>query len=259
MAINRCTTRIGSAALIALVSLPLGINGHGYLKSPRSRNYVAFEDGKWFPLVEADPMKEAEPQSANIGGTKGRCGVIADVRNYDSPKNALGNPLTPRVQACYQPGQIIDVSVVLTAHHKGHFEFRACPIEPYGVATQGCFDAYPLKFISDTLYGANFDPNYPDRAYIPLSTAGYVGGTWSYSYKFQLPPGLSGDLVLLQWHYITANSCVHVGYDKYNWPVGPQWPSASDLIVPNCGPLPPDGNGVPEQVRAEFEVAQGVF
>ena len=167
-------------------------------------------------LLESDPAKESEPQSANIGGTLGQCGVIAGVRNYDNPKNALGGGLTPRPQACYQPGQIIDVSVALTAHHKGHFSFKACPISPFQVPTQACFDAYPLKFISDNIYGANFDPNYPDRAYIPHATVGLSNSLYTYSYKFELPTGLSGDLVLLQWHYVTANSCVHVGYDTYN-------------------------------------------
>jgi hypothetical protein len=249
MTINRCIARIRSATLLALVSNPFAVHGHGYLKTPRSRNFVAYEDGKWWPLLESDPAKESEPQSANTGGTLGQCGVIAGVREYDYPKNALGGPLAPRPQACYQPGQIIDVSVALTAHHKGHFSFKACPISPFQVPTQACFDAYPLKFISDNIYGANFDPTYPDRAYIPLATVGMSNSLYTYSYKFELPTGLSGDLVLLQWHYITANSCVHVGYNTYNWPVGPHWPSASDLTVPNCGPLPPDGNGVPEQVR----------
>jgi len=141
--------------------------------------------------------------------------------------------------------------VELTAHHKGHFEFKACPIQPYEVATPGCFDAHPLTFISDTLYGANKDNNYPNRAYIPLGSLGFANNVYSYSYKFQLPPGLSGDLILLQWRYVTANSCVHVGYDTYDWPVGTHWPSANTLLVPNCGPLPPDGNGVPEQVSTE--------
>jgi len=130
----------------------------------------------------------------------------------------------------------------LTAHHKGHFEFKACPINPGDIPTQQCFDAHPLTFVADVLSPgesratANFDPKYPERAYIPLTD-------WELKYQYQLPPGLSGDLVLIQWHYVTANSCMHVGYDTYNWPVGFH---PGDLPV--CGPLPPDGNGVPEQV-----------
>jgi hypothetical protein len=155
----------------------------------------------------------------------------------------MGNLLPPKPQQCYQPNQIIDLEVTLTAHHKGHFEFKACPINPGDVPTQSCFDAHPLTFIADILSPgesravANFDPNYPERAYIPLTDM-------ELHYKYQLPNGLSGDLILLQWHYVTANSCTHVGYDQYNWPIG-----FHPGNVPTCGPLPPDGNGVPEQVR----------
>ena len=98
-----------------------------------------------------------------------------------------------------------------------------------------------MTFVSGQ--GANFDPNYPERAYIPLSS-----GNWNYSYKFKFPDGLSGDLVLLQWHYVTANSCTPSGYKEYNWPSGNDWHMAANLIVGSCGTLPLDGNGAPEQV-----------
>ena len=229
---------------ILVLLLPFTIHGHGYLKTPRSRNYVAHQDGVWWPLTDSTPYPESEPQSANRGGNRGQCGVIAETRNYDFPKTGAGNPLPFRAQQCYQPGQIIDLEVKLTAHHKGHFEFKACPISPGQAPTQACFDAHPLRFVSDVLSPgesratANFDPNYPERAYIPPKD--FV----DLHYRYQLPSGLSGDTVLLQWHYVTANSCMHVGYDRYNWPSGFHPGNLSQ-----CGPLPPDGNGVPEQVR----------
>jgi len=55
---------------------------------------------------------------------------------------------------------------VLTAHHKGHFVLKACPVSPGEIPSQGCFDANPLEFVSDELYGAPKDVNFPDRAYI---------------------------------------------------------------------------------------------
>jgi hypothetical protein len=92
--------------------------------------------------------------------------VIED-RNYDYPLNSLGGALPPVVQACYKPGAIVDFETRLTAYHMGHFEFFACPISPGEVPTQACFDANPLKFVSDENYGATPDPLYPERAYIP--------------------------------------------------------------------------------------------
>jgi len=34
------------------------VQSHGYLKSPRSRNFVAFEDGVWWSQSESDLPKE---------------------------------------------------------------------------------------------------------------------------------------------------------------------------------------------------------
>jgi hypothetical protein len=235
-------------ALALLLALPSAVRGHGHLTSPRSRNYVAYQDGIYWPLLESDPYKETEPQSANVGGTLAQCGIISG-RNYDRPTNALGGPLSPRPQACYLPGQVIDLKVTLTAHHKGHFEFHACPIAPGEVATGECFDNHPLRFHSEVLSSwesrspANLDPTYPERAYIH-------NGDSDLHYRFQLPSGLGGDLVLIQWHYITANTCSHVGYDQYAWPAGWARPEHGT----SCGPLPPDGIGSPEQVSTMHHI-----
>ena len=45
----------------------------------------------------------------------------------------------------------------------------ACPINYGEVPTFDCFRSNPLKFISDELYGAVPDVNYPERAYIPTT------------------------------------------------------------------------------------------
>ena len=148
------------------------------------------------------------------------------MRNYDAPLDYRGRRLPPAVQQTYVEGQIITVEVMVTTHHKGHFEFRACPlvaldepeqdVNPLPVPTKECFDSYPLKFVSDTLYGAPPDPKYPERAYIapaqiptwgpgegPDGTDGVVGAL--YTLELELPKGLNGEVVLLQWYYLTAN------------------------------------------------------
>lgn len=196
------------------------------------------------------------------------------------------------------------LQTMLTAYHMGHFEYFACPISAGEVPTQACFDANPLTFISDENYGAIPDPLYPERAYIPnngerLSCFTYCmftevitdelvsivpnafplltdyqglikdGDMYRFNHKYQLPANLSGDLVLIQWHYgmssqslllrqhihlltswihtmlsiVTGNSCKDMGYDTYNWPAD-FYPGN----IPVCSqPLPPDGRGVPEQ------------
>ena len=73
----------------------------------------------------------------------------------------------------------------------------------------------------------------------------------NYKMKYQLPEGISGNVVLLQWYWLTANSCKHEGYAEYPFPE--EWgPEVFDDGLPDCENIPPDGDGVPEQVRGLF-------
>jgi hypothetical protein len=223
------------------------VDAHGYLKTPRSRNYYASVEGVWSGGSASDPSVETCPHCLNIGGTEARCGLVGD-HNYDLPPNFIGGIMPATPQGCYKPGADIVFESVLTAHHMGHFAFKACPISHGEVPTQECFDANPLTFLEDELYGAKPDPLFPERAYIPRTdfAGGLVrdsSGSYLMRHRFHLPPGLSGDLVLIQWHYVTGNSCKDVGYDTYDWPPG-FYPGN----LPTCTqPLPEDGRGVPEQ------------
>jgi len=127
------------------------------------------------------------------------------------------------IQETYVEGSIVDLESALTAHHKGHIELRGCAIEYGEVAQQSYFDDNPFVFIEDNLYEATPDANYPERAYLPLAShpkyvkdQGYV-----HSHKYQLPLGLVGVLILIQWRYVTANTCLLIGYDQYNSLVRP--------------------------------------
>jgi hypothetical protein len=229
-------------ALLALLSLPTDVHAHGYLTSPRSCNWAAHQDEGW-------QTKEYCYHCLNKKDSMGICGQSPSGRNYDQDQG-------PKIQATYTSGQTIDLHVSLTAHHKGHFTFKACPISSGQQPTQACFDANRLKFISG--HGANFDPNYPDRAYIPPAPpgtqdpntgAGVNGYVWNYQYRFQLPAGLSGDRVLLQWHYITANTCIPPGYDRYNFPSGwhPGNLGACEYLPSDGKIFPLSGRKLPEQ------------
>lgn len=90
--------------------------------------------------------------------------------------------MPPNIQGVYSEGGLIDVEVMVTTHHKGHFEFSVCPLEleaasPMPLPTAACFAANKLRFVSDELYGAPQDPRYPERAYItPASVANWTNG-----------------------------------------------------------------------------------
>ena len=143
-------------------------------------------------------------------------------------KTALGEPMKPNPQQTYIESSTIEIEILLTAHHKGHFTFKGCAITSTTESpTQECFDAHPLTFISDEYYGAVPDAQFPERVYVAPQTIqskiksdkdGFQDGM-AFKYKLQLPKGLVGELVLLQWYYVASNSgCVHEGYDDYDWP-----------------------------------------
>jgi hypothetical protein len=229
-------------ALLMLSSCFLSnVSGHGYIKTPRSRQWVAAEDGEWAGGADTLPDKENCPDCANTKNADGFCGKV-DSRDYDNPKDKAGNPLVITPQAIYTEGQIIDTEFVFTANHAGHHILRACPD---AVLSKECFKKYPLEFIEDltvetfgTDYNAPKDPNYPERAYLDRRAT-------NTKMRFKLPLGLTGDKVTFQWHWVTGNACVSAGYRDYNWPPG--W------TPDNMGPCPDEDNldetgvGQPEQ------------
>jgi len=266
------------AAILLLSARFHVVTAHGYLKTPRSRNLVAYQDKNWETLDVSNPKPEDCPHCLNMGGSLAQCGVLLgkfeDVpfeRNYDCPLNVYGDPMPSNIQGAYREGQIIEIDVLATTHHKGHFEFAVCPIDnvvPMPVPTEECFRDNKLTFVSDELYGAVPDPNYPERGYIaPASKATWSNGTpgeqpvvgAEYKMKFKLPEGVAGDVVLLQWYYLTANSCKHEGYAEYDFPE--EWGSDVKLYkaLPDCEDVPEDGKGVPEQFWncAEIKVVSG--
>jgi hypothetical protein len=99
---------------LSCILLPTFVLGHGYLSSPRSRNYYANQMTKWSNPTANDPEPETEPQSLNQGTL---CGAIGN-KDYNAPRNALGGPMRTTIQANWTSGQEVIVEVVLTAHHK---------------------------------------------------------------------------------------------------------------------------------------------
>lgn len=245
--------------LLLIASTCPGVHSHGYLASPRSRNFIANQEGSGWNGGDTKYPRETCPHCLNRGGTAGQCGITGGT-SYDYPLSYDGNLMPANPQAQYSQGQVIDVDILLTAHHMGHFEFFACPIQHGDIPTGDCFQEFPLEFVSDELYGAPKDINYPNRAYIAprgVANRATVGLTGEfYRFRLKLPDNLSGDLVLLQWHYLTANSCKFPGYDTYPFPGN--WGNMQNSLG-ICGSIPADGNGVPEQFWncAEISISNG--
>ena len=186
-------------------------SSHGYLSSPKSRNFIAYLHSDWNVDVNSredhhsssllvSPQPEDCPHCLNRGGSKAsRCG-INNGRNYDTPKSNDGVSRLPFIaRAHYTVGQIIDVETTVSAYHGGHYEFKLCVLSnPYEVASQDCFDEHPLEYVEDVLYDAVKDERYPYRAYL-------AGDYERFVHRLQLPEGVEGMYVLLQWHWLTAS------------------------------------------------------
>jgi len=220
-----------------------GVNGHGYLYSPRSLNWRAHEDGlDWIPdgQEEGNLMKEYCHHCLNTKQSDEVCGNSGN-RNYDDFRDYAGNLMPWVSEATYTEGQVIEVKSYLSAHHWGHLEMKACPSES---PSQSCFDEHRLEYVFDQnyAYGAPADANNP--AYGHYSDK----SRRDYTHKFQLPQGLTGQKVTLQYTYITANSCNPPGYVDYPWPSSDWWSGAT---LSACTlPYEPDGSrtsGSPEQ------------
>jgi len=157
-------------------------------------------------------------------------------------------------------GDTITIETVVRANHRGYFEIGLCAMDDSGMAipSQDCFDANKLVLLEDVLYGGPVDEDYPTRAYLPPDhfdpLPGYSGPVTGGQeirdkdglltrHTFQLPPGVHGEKVYLQWHWITFYGCVMPGWDTYPWPDGWAGDTLPSRYCKECSlPLPDIGN-----------------
>lgn len=123
--------------------------------------------------------------------------IAATKWDYDEPPFAWNSEETYT-----GPNQVIEVEVVISAHHEGFFEFFVC--DNLSDPNRACFEQYPLEFVSDSLYGAPYDSAHPTRAYIPVDSYPnyqYTGGDKLFRYQMKLPSNVPTGSALLQWRY----------------------------------------------------------
>jgi hypothetical protein len=177
--------------LVSILSTFLGVvNGHGYVSSPRSRNWIAHEDG--IEGVQAGAPRREYCQHC-VNRNSGVCGY-SPTHDYDEWLDSENKSMPWNSQAIYSGGEIIRIRSYLTTHHGGHMVVRACPNGRE--STWECFENpnHSLLFVKDLLYDMPADPIYPERAYL----AGWNTQTADFEMEFKLPETLVGEEVLLQ-------------------------------------------------------------
>jgi hypothetical protein len=204
-------------------------NAHGYLKFPAARNVVANSD------YCKQCLSAGGPSAVSNGASwpNGKHGICGDPysqtrpRNHEAGGKYYGNGIS---QATFTSGDVIDLEVVLTAYHKGEFDFRICKIngiteeDETNQLTEECLDQHQLK-------QASIGSQIPGEARYFI---GPSSSDWDYKMKYQLPAGLDCDgetsRCVLVWHYLTGNSC--------DPPNTPQQYSSPSLAVCGTGPYP---------------------
>ncbi len=100
------------------------VDAHGYLKSPRSRNWVAQEDGVNSPgdSNAGKPEQDFCPHCLNTKLATNLCSKGNAATLYDKWNDINGNRMPWISQGVYNEGGLMEVEAVLTTNHAGHMD-----------------------------------------------------------------------------------------------------------------------------------------
>lgn len=212
-----------SGLFLFVIATLRGVDAHGYMTSPRARNYVAMKAYNEPECNDGDPngCPPTEYCESCLNANAGICGMKGiGGRSYETPfwVDEVGNPMPWAAQAVYDEGSEVIIKSYIRHHHNGHMELRACNKGPNDCNQSDLVG--PLEFIedvSDQLINANQptmpkDPFNPERG---MYAGGQNGDLKEFAFRYKLPEGFYGERVMLQWKYITANSCEPPGYKAY--------------------------------------------
>lgn len=178
--------------LIGLMGMR-GVAAHGKLTQPASRNELG-----------------GTSNCAHCLNGGGPCGDTSSLNFYAGP------------QATWTAGSIVPIEVLITAHHRGHYEFRICDqvLNSRVANPDACLNKWVLERATPEEAGFRdcrpgdqraacvpFDPLHPERWYLPPS--GEVN--LRHTIYFKVPAGLQCEACTLQWHWWSANSCIPAG------------------------------------------------
>lgn len=165
------------------------VHSHGYLQKPPARNSM------WrFGFKNPKNYGDNENFCGGAGRMRahgGKCGVCGDEYGKTQHHNDGGRYSNNIIVANYKRGQTVDIEVLLTTSHLGHFEFRVN-------------DFTNKKTEGDSVGKL--------KGYLlPVSTGGtkYLVSKWGrYLYKLRvtLPSHLTCKRCVVQWWYRGGNN-----------------------------------------------------
>ncbi|KAK3877591.1 hypothetical protein Pcinc_017706 [Petrolisthes cinctipes] len=176
--------------LCALVSV---VSSHGYLSSPASRN-SAWRFGFGTQTNYNDNELYCGGREVMHSQNQGRCGVCGDNWRLSEPRPHERGGVYGKgvITAQYRSGQVIPITIRISANHGGWFEFRLCNNNnPRARDSQQCLNKQLLTF-ADGSRGTRYN--------LSRSLRGDV------TVHVQLPPRLSCTNCVLQWTWVVGNT-----------------------------------------------------
>ncbi len=192
------------------------VDGHGYMKVPSSRNWVARGKGLDYNPNSLNGGSAANVKKHDVNGhvwirnfpeteesvvRHGLCGDKPGESKYLKGGKIYGNPPGGDIQATYTSGQSIDINVIVTAHHMGWWQFYLC--DKGDELSQTCLNKHMLLRDPNDPSISPVDHNFPGRYYM-IPTC-YGAAAYDQTVRYKLPAGLTCPHCVLQWYWVTAN------------------------------------------------------
>eukprot|EP01134_Creolimax_fragrantissima_P002165 CFRG2165T1 len=219
---------------VTVISVVHETDAHAYLTNPPSNQALARERNQEYcphcysaggvGTVQALtpggvwPYPETEASSVRHG----LCGDPANaVETKYMPGDVYNDGLT---HADLISGQDYEFEVLVSTHHRGHYEFRVCDFKENGnQLTQTCLNEHLLLRADGDDAVSSIDPDHPERYYLEPTCANPYdiegNGVLFHHMKYHIPDSLQCEFCIVQWVYVTANSCNPPGYhERSNWP-----------------------------------------
>ena len=104
------------------------VKAHGYLQSPRSRNWEAHEDGvhSGGSANAGKPQKETCPHCLNTKRTNDLCSKGNAATRYDRWNDVNGNRMPWNSQGTYNEGGLMEVETFLDTNHVSTHHILSC-------------------------------------------------------------------------------------------------------------------------------------
>jgi hypothetical protein len=172
------------------------IYGHGYLYEPVARSSAWLVDSSFRQCCTWP--QHMEMFCGGLGHqwnvNDGKCSICGEPYEKEVKLFEKGGAMYKGTSVkTYTQGQQIDVKVMLTANHKGYFEFRLCNLDanPLADATQECLDRHQLIIVDTNSTKFRDVSKY---------------GSEMITVRVQLPSDVACKHCVFQWKYTAGNS-----------------------------------------------------